>query len=149
MPSSPLSPASPPSSRDRDRELLNFSKALGGRRQPTLEYACAAARVSRRNVEDDYHDSMGANTAMEVDDEGDVDRMLVSDTGGDTEDEGEHEAITPHSSQGSIGRRKDASLHGTRAWGEQKMPPADEVVLQEHDPEVLSAAMVLVGLARF
>lgn len=92
MPSSPLSPIS-----DRDREYVDFALRKKSKAKPTLEWACAAARMSSKRLLED----------------GDIEPMLL-DTGGDTEDEGEtHEAITPSSSAGrdaKIWRSKSAAL---------------------------------------
>ncbi|KAH9932413.1 homeobox-domain-containing protein [Amylocystis lapponica] len=106
------------------------------RRMRTLEWACAAARMEGR-----------AEEAMS-------EEALVLDLGGDTEDEGEHEAVTPKSSLGrSAGRR---SVRG----GEDKENMAIGAVLQiqtkeagagvqseaVHDEDVMNAALALCGL---
>lgn len=145
MPSSPLSPSDSPSAFDRDRELLDFSKTLP-RRHVTLEYACAAARVSRRHVNDEDDDVL-PQLAMNVDeDTGGSGRMLVTDTGGDTEDETEHEAITPQSSQNSIGPRRVRSR--ANLWDGKEVLADQEVSSKEsRDADVMNAALALCGLA--
>lgn len=144
MPSSPLSPADSPTAFDRDRELLDFSKTLG-RRHLTLEYACAAARVSRRHEEDDDDDLLPQLT-MDVDeDTEDARRTLVTDTGGDTEDETD-EAITPQSSQNSIGGKRVRSR--TDLWDGKQVPASREIFVHEsRDAELMNAALALCGLA--
>lgn len=159
-PSSPPTPPSPPT-HERDRELIDFAATLGSkrvRRHPTLEYACAAARVAGRVEPDDdalptvvqpplqpAHDDVDIDVDMIMDD----DSMLMDDVGGDTEGEDEHEAVTPHSSQDSLDARSGARRQGD--GGPQKGVKTAEmqpVRIQDPNTEDMEAALVLCGLAR-
>ncbi|KAJ3484569.1 hypothetical protein NLI96_g5552 [Meripilus lineatus] len=58
MPSSPIGPSSP--ERKRDRDLVDFGRrTIGSRRTWTLEWACAAARISTRPQEESDEEGDG------------------------------------------------------------------------------------------
>lgn len=137
---------------DREREYVDFAKRKKSKGKPTLEWACAAARVSSRR-----------NLGELADDDADVEPMLL-DLGGDTEDESEaHEAITPSSSQGrdaKIWRSKSAASTQPEREG-----PSDHLlatpkakvdtrplirtkteVVPTADADVMDAALALCGL---
>ncbi|KAI0095164.1 hypothetical protein BDY19DRAFT_916532 [Irpex rosettiformis] len=142
MPSSPLSPIG-----DREREYVDFTLRKQSKGKPTLEWACAAARVSgRRN--------------LGVEDDKDIEPMLL-DAGGDTEDEGDvHEAITPSSSQGreaKIWRSRSAAstqiespsdylLATPKAKGDPKLLDETKPQVATADADVMDAALALCGL---
>ncbi|KIP02494.1 hypothetical protein PHLGIDRAFT_50338, partial [Phlebiopsis gigantea 11061_1 CR5-6] len=138
MPSSPPSPLSP--AIDRDRELLDFGLRRC-RSRPTLEWACAAARVSGRSKDDD-----GGDQEM-------VDEMLPDASGGDTEDEMEdtpHEALTPSSSvesQNTIWKSRRLASVSTRPIVpvdvEATPRPSVKPMIEE---DVMEAALALCGL---
>ncbi|KAI0937406.1 hypothetical protein AcW1_001395 [Taiwanofungus camphoratus] len=146
MPSSPLAP---PPSPHAERALLDFGRARM-KRMRTLEWACAAARVEGR---------------VETDGKAD-ESALVLDLGGDTEDEGEHEAVTPKSGQSlrtgaamrnmrrqsgaedaaekenvpvKIGRKLGVGI------GKVRTKDVDEV-RNLHEDDVMDAALALCGL---
>ncbi len=154
MPSSPLSPSSPESGHDRDLELLDFSiniRGAGGsssRAKPTLEWACAAARVSRRSLADENEVRRGGGRAgTKRKSANSVDELLLDDmdgmdVSGDTDVEDPHEAVTPNSSQGSLGppcrRGNDVKKMAVR---EKRQ---DVRVIRDND--VMDAALALCGL---
>lgn len=118
MPSSPSSPLSPAAAdRDRDQELLDFGLRRC-RSRPTLEWACAAARVSgyKHEQEDGLED-------------------MVLDAGGDTEDEDDdtRTLVTPHNSLGG-----DARVWRTKAQAKPLAGAASQ--------EDMEAALALCGL---
>ena len=135
MPSSPPSPLSP--AIDRDRELLDFGLRRT-RSRPTLEWACAAARVAGRTRDDD--DDM-------------LDDMLPGADGGDTEDEMDdipHEALTPSSSiesQNTIWKSRRSAGVSTRPIVpvdvEATPRPSVKPMIEE---DVMEAALALCGL---
>jgi len=164
MPSSPLAPSSPERERGRDRELVDFGKK--GRTKRTLEWACAAARISGRQEDPDEDmdstpvanrqnpPSQGRHVGFIV--EAGHAEMETLDFGGDTEDESEaHEAITPNSSQSrmevdsgarwpvefgrKLGSSRDLQNHQARG-----------IVVRNgtHDEEMVNAALVLCGLGK-
>ena len=171
MPSSPPSPLSP--AIERDRELVDFGRARGCRRaaRPTLEWACAAARVSGHRHRHRRLDQGGENEGEQGEEEGeeegeegageeweedmDVDEMVLDPSGGDTEDEMEdtpHEALTPSSSvdsQGSAGWRGGKKERRARR---AVVVPVDveatpkPVVKTVSDQDVMEAALALCGL---
>ena len=115
--------------------------------KPTLEWACAAARVSGRRK-------------LNTEDDEDVEPMLL-DAGGDTEDEGEaHEAITPSSSQGQDAKiwrsRSTASTHIVGSSNRLLATPKAKVDATppgegkqqgaSADTDVMDAALALCGL---
>lgn len=172
-------PSSPPTS-DTDgtahggspAHLERAYVAYGQGRQTqmrTLEWACAAARVSGRYV--DLEDVKGDEAGG-----------LELDLGGDTEDEGGHEAVTPKSSWASVGDgksrgrkrgsidvvvrvvgdsdqdkenipmdidRDDAKLTGVKASHVQEIEENDSVkTAAAHDSADMDAALALCGLRR-
>ncbi|KAH8094657.1 homeobox-domain-containing protein [Cristinia sonorae] len=170
MPSSPLGPSSP--EQERDRELVDFGK--GGRTKRTLEWACAAARISGRRDEDDDEDDTirvdpRASTSGGADPRGQHGmsgfivgsghaNMEALDFGGDTEDESEaHEAITPNSSQSLVRissgttwppapQHKHARV---KVFTARKEETAEVVIrTKTHDEETVNAALVLCGLGK-
>ncbi|EKM61793.1 uncharacterized protein PHACADRAFT_204947 [Phanerochaete carnosa HHB-10118-sp] len=134
MPSSPPSPLSP--AVERDRDLLDFGLRRRPRAKPTLEWACAAARLS------------GNKSAREEDRDGDVDMMVLDITGGDTEDEMDlpHEALTPSSSLSSQATvwRRSGNVRPIVPLDVNATPkPAAKTVSQN---DVMEAALALCGL---
>ena len=95
---------------------------------------------------------------MDVDapDDNDDDRMLMTDAGGDTENEDEHEAVTPHSSQGSLdvrgGARRRPAAASMVYEGQKNIMEivvgAKGARVQNRDNEDMEAAYALCGLAR-
>ncbi|KAI0347897.1 homeobox-domain-containing protein [Trametopsis cervina] len=140
MPSSPLSPSSPVG--NRDREYVDFGMRKKSKSKPTLEWACAAARMSgKRLLEDD-----------------DIEPMVL-DVSGDTEDEGEiHEAITPRSSAGRDSKiwkskKSKADHHSSEhllATPKANLPAKStqqtRVQPSVPDSDVMDAALALCGL---
>jgi hypothetical protein len=135
MPSSPPSPLSP--AIDRDRELIDFG--LRRRRsRPTLEWACAVARIH------------GNRSAREEDD-AEIEEMVVDAVGGDTEDEMDipHEALTPSSSLGSQAGvwksgRRDERVKPVAPYDLEATPKPVAKTVSEQD--VMDAALALCGL---
>ncbi|THH30639.1 hypothetical protein EUX98_g3566 [Antrodiella citrinella] len=166
MPSSPVSPITPERERGRDIELVDFGKKGQGRTKRTLEWACAAARVSGRQdePEDDARTPVAnASTKGHVGFMVDVRRpeMEGLDFGGDTEDESEaHEAITPSSSQSRMNVDPGApqkkavgsgrKLRSSRDVQNTKAKGAIQVMVRSgtHDEEMVNAALVLCGLGK-
>jgi hypothetical protein len=118
MPSSPLAPASPPT-----RDLVDF---VGSGR--TLEWACAAARLSGRRQE--------------------------AEAGAETEEE-EMEAITPEGSLGAgddVWNKRTASPVQKRAHVVRNLKFAPMVVNGKksaiQDDDMMRAALVLCGLGK-
>ncbi|TCD67910.1 hypothetical protein EIP91_011844 [Steccherinum ochraceum] len=169
MPSSPLGPSSPERERVRDRELVDFGMTGGTKR--TLEWACAAARISGRQDEDeddtvvlstskaDPRSQRASHTQSRpfgfIVADGHAD-METLDFGGDTEDESEaHEAVTPSSSQSRVdmnarvkwamgpGRKHDPRKERMAMTREMPM-----VRTSTHDEEMVNAALVLCGLGK-
>lgn len=148
MPSSPLRPTSPLA--DRDREYVDFALRKT-KTKPTLEWACAAARMSSKTQSEDD----------------DIEEMVL-DASGDTEDELDlHEAITPSSSAGrdsKIWRNKKANFKKTEGGSSQisdhdhlatpkaKLPSRLKEQVQPSvavpDEDVMDAALALCGLGK-
>lgn len=158
MPSSPPSPLSP-AAMERDRELVGFRRQRGGvggvRARPTLEWACAVARIHG-------HRAAIAEDAMDVDDllpqlpsHSHSHRRRRRDDddgdGGDTEDEMDipHEALTPSSSLGSQAgvwkgsRRAKQPAAGVQYDLEATPKPIAKTVSEQ---DVMDAALALCGL---
>ncbi|OCH89758.1 homeobox-domain-containing protein [Obba rivulosa] len=95
MPSSPITSDTDGTAQGGSPARLEHAYVAFGHgrvtRMRTLEWACAAARVSSRCLDSDLKNEAGG---------------LELDLGGDTEDEGGHEAVTPKSSWASIDSRK-------------------------------------------
>ncbi|GJE97782.1 homeobox domain-containing protein [Phanerochaete sordida] len=130
----PSSPPSPPSPAARDRDLLAFSRRRRAAR-PTLEWACAAARLAGPRAHDDD------------DADADVDMLPLDAAAGDTEDEmdGPHEALTPSSSlgsQASAWRRGRARPAVPFALDATPRPPAKNMLMDDE----MEAALALCGL---
>lgn len=140
MPSSPPSPLGPARDSDaRDRDLLAFGLRRC-RSRPTLEWACAAARVSGH----------GRARAGDADD-ADVEEMALDAdaAAGDTEDEMDmpHEALTPSSSLGSqaaVWRRGGANARRVVPFDVNSTPRPAVKTVSEND--VMEAALALCGL---
>lgn len=139
MPDSPTGPLSPVA--DSDRDYVDFARRKT-KSKPTLEWACAAARMHGRRL-------------FEGDD--DVEEM-VQDVCEDTEDEGEvHEAVTPSSSAGSdskIWRSKTATKQSSdelttpKAKLPSRLKEEIEPQVAVSDEDVMDAALALCGLGR-
>lgn len=152
MPSSPPSPLSPARNgddTDRDRALRDFGLLRRCRSRPTLEWACAQARLSGRRDDDDDDAPM------------DVDELLpgAPHGEGDTEDEMDvpHEALTPSSSLGSQGALWKGHVGRTIHMGHLKPAAAPfdgagvgaapkPLVKTVSEQDVMEAALALCGL---
>ncbi|EMD42341.1 hypothetical protein CERSUDRAFT_110850 [Gelatoporia subvermispora B] len=103
MPSSPITSDTDGTAQEGSPARLERAYVAFGRgrttRMRTLEWACAAARVSGRHLDSGVKDEEAGG--------------LELDLGGDTEDEGGHEAVTPKSSWRSISSMKAGRKRGS------------------------------------
>lgn len=137
MPSSPTGRLSPVA--DRDKEYVDFARRKS-KSKPTLEWACAAARMSgKRSLEDN-----------------DIEEMVL-DACGDTEDESDvHEAVTPSSSAGGEAEIWYKQHTATESSADQLATPKAkphsrlkeqvEARVTVADEDVMDAALALCGL---
>lgn len=173
MPSSPLGPSSPERERRKDWELVDFGRK--GRTKKTLEWACAAARVSGRMDDEEEEDMIAARMrsaslprtqslprahfhAPRQRVESIVEEAQPEmDLGGDTEDESEaHEAVTPSSSQSRMDVDAAAGVRWYTGPGRKTLiqdkgkEKRMDVVIRtgSHDEEMVNAALVLCGLGK-
>lgn len=137
MPSSPIEP--PSNSPEATRAFVEFGRNGKLKRTKTLEWACAAARLSDRKSCQGHHRREGR------DDPDQFDFGLVDDDGGDTEPDEDHEAITPFH---SFRRERVDSTPSVMSEDRQETPRKDtaENGKANHDEETMNAALVLCGL---
>ncbi|KAF9650469.1 homeobox-domain-containing protein [Thelephora ganbajun] len=134
MPSSPIEP--PSNSPETTRVFVEFGRKGKLRRTKTLEWACAAARLSDRKS---HH------RKEERDDLDHLNLGLVDDDGGDTEPDEDHEAVTPFH---SFRRERVNSTPSVMSEDRQETPRKDSAGKSKanHDEETMNAALVLCGL---
>ena len=141
MPSSPIEP--PSNSPENTRVFVEFGRKGKGKgklkRTKTLEWACAAARLSDRKTHQVHH------KREERDDLDHFNLGLVDDDGGDTEPDEDHEAITPFH---SFRRERVNSTPSVMSEDGQETPRKDSGGDNKanHDEETMNAALVLCGL---
>ena len=140
MPSSPIEP--PSNSPEATRAFVEFGRKGKLKRTKTLEWACAAARLSDRKS---HH---GHQLKKEERERVDLDHLnlgLVDDDGGDTELDEDHEAITPFH---SFRRERVNSTPSVMSEGGQETPRKGSASggKANHDEETMNAALVLCGL---
>jgi hypothetical protein len=138
MPSSPIEP--PSNSPEATRAFVEFGRKGKLKRTKTLEWACAAARLSDRKTHHGHH------KREERDDLDHSNLGLVDDDGGDTEPDEDHEAVTPFHSF----RRERVNSTPSVVMSEdrQETPRKDSAGNGKgnHDEETMNAALVLCGL---
>lgn len=137
MPSSPIEP--PSNSPEATRVFVEFGRKGKLKRTRTLEWACAAARLSDRKSHHGHH------KREERDDLDQSNLGLVYDDGGDTEPDEDHEAVTPFHSFRRDGVNSTPSV---MSEDRQETPRKDsgEKSKAGHDEETMNAALVLCGL---
>jgi len=140
MPSSPIEP--PSNSPEATRAFVEFGRKGTIKRTRTLEWACAAARLSDRKSHQGHHSK---KEERERDDLDHFNLGLVDDDGGDTEPDEDHEAITPFH---SFRRERVDSTPSVMSEGGQETPRKDSAGNSKanHDEETMNAALVLCGL---
>ena len=139
MPSSPVEP--PSNSPEATRAFVEFGRKGKLKRTKTLEWACAAARLSDRKGHHGHH----KREEQERDDLDHFNLGLVNDDGGDTEPDEDHEAITPfHSFRRERVDSTPSVVSEDRQETPRKGPREDSKV--NHDEETMNAALVLCGL---
>ena len=140
MPSSPIEP--PSNSPEATRAFVEFGRKGKLKRTKTLEWACAAARLSDRKT---HHVGHQKREERERDDPDHFNLGLVEDDGGDTELDEDHEAITPFH---SFRRETVNSTPGVDFEDGQETPRKDSAGngKANHDEETMNAALVLCGL---
>ena len=141
MPSSPIEP--PSNSPEATRAFVEFGRKGKLKRTKTLEWACAAARLSDRKS---HHGHQLKKEERERDDPDHLNLGLVDDDGGDTELDEDHEAITPfHSFRRE---RVNSTPSSVMSEGGQVTPRKDSAGggKPNHDEETMNAALVLCGL---
>lgn len=121
--------------------FVEFGKKGKFRRTKTLEWACAAARLSDRKSHHGHH-------KREEREQNDLDHFnlgLVDDDGGDTEPDEDHEAVTPFH---SFRRERVNSTPSVMSEDRQETPRkgSGENTKANHDEETMNAALVLCGL---
>jgi hypothetical protein len=139
MPSSPVEP--PSNSPEATRVFVEFGRKGKLKRTKTLEWACAAARLSDRKGHHGHH----KREEQERDDLDHFNLGLVNDDGGDTEPDEDHEAITPFH---SFRRERVNSTPSDMSEDRQETPRkgSGEESKGNHDEETMNAALVLCGL---
>jgi len=139
MPSSPIEP--PSNSPEATRAFVEFGRKGKLKRTKTLEWACAAARLSDRKS----HHGHQKKEERERDDPDHLNLGLVDDDGGDTELDEDHEAITPFH---SFRRERVDSMPSVMSEGGQETPRKGSAGggKANHDEETMNAALVLCGL---
>jgi hypothetical protein len=137
MPSSPIEP--PSNSPETTRVFVEFGRNGKLRKTKTLEWACAAARLSDRKS--NHH----KREERERDDLDHFNLGLVDDDGGDTEPDEDHEAITPfHSFRRERVNSTPSVVSEDRQETPRKSPGENRKA--NHDEETMNAALVLCGL---
>jgi len=118
--------------------FVEFGRKGKLRRTKTLEWACAAARLSDRKTHHGHH-------KRERDDLDHLNLGLVDDDGGDTEPDEDHEAITPFH---SFRRERVDSTPSVVSEDREETPRKDSGGNSKanHDEETMNAALVLCGL---
>ena len=118
--------------------FVEFGRKGKLKRTKTLEWACAAARLSDRK-------SHQKKEEQERDDPDHLNLGLVDDDGGDTEVDEDHEAITPFH---SFRRERVDSMPSVTSEDKQETPRKDSAgnCKANHDEETMNAALVLCGL---
>lgn len=121
--------------------FVEFGRKGKLRRTKTLEWACAAARLSDRKSHHGHH----KGGERERDDLDHFNLGLVHDDGGDTEPDEDHEAITPFH---SFRRERLDSASSVVSGDGQETPRkgSGEKSKANHDEETMNAALVLCGL---
>ena len=122
--------------------FVEFGRKRKLKRTKTLEWACAAARLSDRKS--GHH----KREEQERDDLDHFNLGLVDDDGGDTEPDEDHEAITPFH---SFRRERVESTSSVASEDRQETPRKDSrkdtaESKANHDEETMNAALVLCGL---
>lgn len=118
--------------------FVEFGRKGKFKRTKTLEWACAAARLSDRK-------SHHKREERERDDPDHFNLGLVDDDGGDTEPDEDHEAVTPFH---SFRREGDDSTPSVMLEDTQETPRKDSAGKRKgnHDEETMNAALVLCCL---
>lgn len=123
--------------------FVEFGRKGTLKRTKTLEWACAAARLSDRKTHHGHH----RREEREQDDLDHFNLGLVYDDGGDTEPDEDHEAITPFH---SFRRERVDSMPSVTSEDKdrQETPRKDSAGNSKanHDEETMNAALVLCGL---
>ena len=121
--------------------FVEFGRKGKLKRTKTLEWACAAARLSDRKTHHGHQKKEG----RERDHPDHLNLGLVDDDGGDTELDEDHEAITPFH---SFRRERVNSTPSVISEGGQETPRKVSAGSGKanDDEETMNAALVLCGL---
>jgi len=142
MLSSPPQPTSP-DTRRRDFLFYDFGRTNTTRKR-TLEWACAASRVTGKLPEEDEEEGKG-----------EIGDLTLPDLGGDTETEDDEmvmtsdssmEVLTPKGKIQSAGERREDKEKSRGKKGKENMKVEKNVPVVLHDEEMMDAALVLCGM---
>ena len=123
--------------------FVEFGRKGKLKRTKTLEWACAAARLSDRKSHHVGHHKKDERERDDLDHH--LNLGLVDDDGGDTEPDEDHEAVTPFH---SFRRERVDSTPAVTSEDRQETPRKDSAGKSKanHDDETMNAALVLCGL---